>query len=276
MIRRNGFQVVLLVAGFVIWSIAGCNSGSSDGSQAVLRVLITNDDGVAAEGIDVIVEALTADPNNEVTVCAPDVNKSGSSDMTDCGTGDATDTTTQSGYPATAVDGCPADAVNYALDPENGLYAADGLPHLVISGINEGQNVSQPIATSRSGTVGAAKTAARDHGVPALATSQGSSLGPPSADAEYDFDSGAQAVLAWLAEHRSALLAGSVATSEVDSINTPTCTAGQIRGTREVPLDPVGADAFKPQDCESTLDDPQTDVEAFITGFNALTPVPAN
>jgi 5'-nucleotidase len=243
-----------------------------------LRILVTNDDGVGAEGIDVLVEALIANPGNQVTVCGPAGQRSGSGDMTDCSTGNATDTTTQSDYPATAVDGCPADAVNYALDPANGLYAADSLPHVVISGINQGQNVSENIATSLSGTVGAAKTAARDHGIPALATSQGSSTGAPVAPpaAEYDFDAGAAAVLDWLAENRSALAAGNVATATVDSINTPTCTAGEIRGPSKVPLDPDGADAFKPQDCESTLENPQTDVEAFINGFNALSKVPAN
>jgi 5'-nucleotidase len=243
-----------------------------------LRILVTNDDGVGAEGIDVLVEALTSDPNNDVTVCGPLTNQSGTGDMTDCATGNATDTTTQSGYPATAVDGCPADAVNYALDPANGIYAANRLPHVVISGINQGQNVSAPIATSVSGTVGAAKTAARDHGIPALATSQGSSTGAPAPppDAAYDYPRGVEAVIAWLADHRAALVAGNVTTATVDSINTPTCTAGEIRGLREVPLAADSADAFKPQDCESTLETPQNDAEAFINGFNALSLVPAN
>jgi len=265
-------------------ALLGCDSsggesgGSGGSSGGGLRILVTNDDGVGAEGIDVLVEALIADPNNEVTVCAPDGQRSGSGDRTDCGTLSGTDTTTQSGYRATAVDGCPADAVNYALDPANGLYAANSLPHLVISGINEGQNVSVPVATSASGTVGAAKTAARDHGIPAVATSQGSSTGlpaPPPA-AEYDFDSGAEAALDWLAEHRSALAAGNVTTATVDSINTPTCTAGEIRGLREVPLAADTTGAFNPQDCESTLENPQDDIEAFVNGFNALSPVPAN
>jgi 5'-nucleotidase len=278
MIRPTRFQAALLVTlSASISSLAGC-SDSTSAPSIPLRIFVTNDDGVGAEGIDFIVEALRADPNNEVTVCAPLVDQSGSGDKTDCGTGNATDTTTQSDYPATAVDGCPADAVNYALDPANGIYAANRLPHVVISGINQGQNVSAPIATSLSGTVGAAKTAARDHGIPALATSQGSSTGAPvlPPDATYDFDSGATAVLDWLADHRAALAAGNVTTATVDSINTPTCTAGEVRSLREVPLAADTTDAFKPQDCESTLETPQNDTEAFINGFNALSPVPAN
>jgi 5'-nucleotidase len=290
MIRSTRFQPLLLMTLGLAVATLGCGSGGGGSagsggsggaggtSGGALRILVTNDDGVGAEGIDAIVEALTADPDNDVTVCGPLMDESGTGDTTDCATGNATDTTTQSGYPATAVDGCPADAVNYALDPANGLYAADSLPHVVISGINEGQNVGAPIATSVSGTVGAAKTAARDHGIPALATSQGSSTGVPVAPpaAEYDFDSGAAAALEWLAEHRTALAAGNVATATVDSLNTPTCTAGEIRGLREVPLASDSTDSFKPQDCESTLETPQNDAEAFINGFNALSPVPAN
>jgi 5'-nucleotidase len=247
---------------------------------------VTNDDGVSAEGIDAIVQALIADPNNEVVVSAPADQRSGSGDKTIdtdpelCGSGEGMRSSTASGYDdATwAVDGCPADAVNYALDPANGLYEADSLPHVVISGINEGQNVSEGVATVLSGTVGAAKTAARDHGVPALATSQGSSVGGPVAPpaSDYDYDSGVSAALAWLAEHRSALAAGTVTTDTIDSLNTPTCTAGEIRGLREVPLAANSTGAFDPQDCESTLEAPKDDVEAFINGFNALSPVPVN
>jgi len=289
MIQSARFQTVLLLLtlGLAV-ALLGCGttgsgsagsggSGGAGGSSGVLlRILVTNDDGVGAEGIDVLVEALIADPNNDVTVCGPATNQSGTGDMTDCGTGNAMDVMTLSGYPATAVDGCPADAVNYALDPDNGFYTADGLPHVVISGINQGQNLG-PI-TNISGTVGAAKTAARDHDVPALATSQGSSVGAPVAPpaSDYDYDSGVSAALAWLAEHRSALAAGTVTTDTVDSLNTPTCTAGEVRGLREVRLAADATDAFEPQNCESTLENPQTDVEAFINGFNALSPVPAN
>ncbi|UCF46125.1 MAG: hypothetical protein JSU89_02790 [Myxococcales bacterium] len=283
MIQTHRIQAVLLLSlGFAMTSLVGCSSDSSSTSpipNGPLRILVTNDDGVGAEGIDVIVEALIENPNNEVTVCAPRVNRSGSADRTDCATGEATQEMTQSGFPATAVDGCPADAVNYALDPANGLYGAGALPHVVISGINEGQNVSETIATSISGTVGAAKTAARDHGIPALASSQGSSTGFPGAPpaAEYDYEAGVPFVLAWLAENRNALAAGTVTTDTVDSINMPTCVTGEIRDQVEVPLatDPTGALGV-PQDCESELEDPKDDVQAFLNGFTALSEVPAN
>jgi len=270
MILTPRFMAVFLTLGLAASSVAGCSSDSAESPAAPLRILVTNDDGVSALGIDAIVGALTADSDDEVTVCAPATERSGTGDTTDCGTLEGADAETASGYPATAVDGCPADAVNYALDPSNGLYMADSLPHVVISGINTGQNLGAPII-SISGTVGAAKTAARDHGIPALASSQGL----PEPDGEYDYPSGVEAVLAWLAEHRGALAVGTVTTTEIDSINIPSCAAGSmIRGTLEIAISETST--FQAQDCESDLANPQTDVEAFDNGYTTLSAVPAN
>jgi 5'/3'-nucleotidase SurE len=276
MAQTNRFQVVLLLAlGFAMSSLAGCSSDSNDQPAGPLRILVTNDDGVAEPGIDAVAVALAADSNNEVVVCAPDGNRSGSGDMTGpselCGDGETTEeTTTESGYPAVAIDGCPADAVNYAVD---NLYPADAPPHVVISGLNDTQNVSEAIVTAASGTVGAAKTAARDHGIPALASSQGLA----AAGGTPDFDSGAEAVLDWLAKHRDGLLAGTVPTDEVDNLNIPTCETGSsIRGTVEVSMSESSTGFLDLQDCESTLQEPEDDVEGLNNGFTTLSAVPAN
>lgn len=272
-------------------SVVGCGSGSGGtggtaGTGGVggaggslpdvpLRILVTNDDGFDAEGINAIVEALIANPSNEVVVCAPDINRSGSSDMTDCGTLAATDEETLGGFPATAVDGCPADAVNYALD---NLYPSGEGPDVVLSGINDGQNVGNVgpngFLSQVSGTVGAAKTAAR-RGVPALASSQGD--GDP-----VDFAAGVPEVLLWLSEHRAALAEGTVTTSSIDSLNIPSCNPGSIRNPLEpleVPLateNPNDYPLTGTQDCEAVGVDPDTDVNAFFTGWVTLTEVPIN
>jgi 5'-nucleotidase len=287
MIRFTRFQPLLLMTLGLVAATVGCGSGGSAGSGGsggaggtnggALRILVTNDDGVGAEGIDAIVEALIANPDNDVVVSAPAGQKSGSGGKTIetdpelCGSGEGMRSSTASGYDdATwAVDGCPADAVNYALDPANGIYAANRLPHVVISGINQGQNVGEPVVRV-SGTVGAAKTAARDHGVPALASSQGA----PGSSGVYDYPSGVEVVLAWLAEHRAALAAGSVTTAAIDSVNIPSCEAGSIRGALEV--DVAESSSLQPQDCESTLEDPQNDLEAFANGYTTLSAIPAN
>ena len=271
MIRTNRFLVALLLTlGLAIASL-GCDS-SSDGESGPLRILITNDDGVKAAGIDAVVEALKDDPNNEIIVCAPAEQQSGSGDQRTPTPPplEAVTSTTLSGYPATAVMGFPADAVIYALGT---LYPA-APPHVVLSGINEGQNVGDVsgVISQTSGTVGAAKTAACDD-VPALASSQGN--GPP-----HDYPSGVAEVLNWLEQNRAALLAGQVGVENITSINVPTCDPGSIRGRAEVPLATTKPDYVPSldgqQDCESTLTDPSDDVEAFFNGYVAITPVPRN
>src|SRR5688500_18119917 len=117
------------------------------------RILVSNDDGYAAEGIDALVEGLLTLDDVEVTAYAPLENQSGTSDNETPGEEATTEEMTLSGHPAVAVDGFPADSV------EAGLAAMAEPPHLVVSGINEGQNIG-PL-TELSGTVGAARTGAR-------------------------------------------------------------------------------------------------------------------
>ena len=247
----------------------GCG-GDDDSPSRKLRILVTNDDGVAAEGIDAIVQALVADRDNDVVVCAPAGNRSGSGDMMGpserCGDLSVIAAPTLSGYPATAVDGCPADTVVYALAE---IYAADAPPDVVISGINEGQNISELIATTVSGTVGAARTAA-GFGLPALAASQGI----PEPGAPYDYPYGVEAVLAWLDANRAALLAGPGRVTAAANLNIPSCASGSVRGILEVPLAASTVGALDTQDCTSTLQDPVDDVEAFRNGFITLSYVP--
>ena len=275
MFRRNRIRRVLLISlGLVMFPIAGCSSESSQTPSRPLRILVTNDDGVSALGIDAVVEALRNDPDNVIVVSAPAVNQSGSGDTTTPAPPplEATETTTLSGYPATAVMGYPADSVLYALE---NLYPEEA-PDVVLSGINQGQNVGNldGVLSQISGTVGAAKTAACS-GVPALASSQGS----PKVGGDYDYEAGVVAVLAWLQANRAALLAGEASLEDITSINIPSCDTGTIRGSVETVLateNPDGISLLGPQDCESDFQDPQDDIEAFFNGFISVTPVPSN
>ena len=287
---NNRLHLVLAIGfglGVGIGAIGCSSSDTNGGGEDTLRIMVTNDDGVGAPGIDLLVQALVADSRNEVVVSAPVGNSSGSGDATvmqdpppTCagGTGDGTEAAMQSGYDTNvwAVDGCPADAVIFGL----GKLYPDGAPHVVLSGINEGQNVGNfgGALSQLSGTVGSAKTAAC-LGIPALASSQGDpadNLDP----ANWDYESGVAEVLRWLEANRGALLGGSVSVENITSINIPTCDAGAIRGRVEVPLgtaipDYIGG-LLDEQDCESTREDPQDDIEAFFNGFVAITPVPSN
>ena len=276
MISKYRIHPVLAIGLAVAIGGIGCSSSDDGGTGGndgeTLRILVTNDDGVGAPGIDALVQALVADPSNIVVVSAPASNASGSGDTTTPTPPplEGTASTTASGYPATAVDGFPADAVLYALE---NLYP-DGPPDVVLSGINQGQNVGNVGGglSQLSGTVGAAKTAAC-LGVAALASSQGDGE-------EIDFPSGVVEVLRWLEANRSALAQGTVALENITSINIPTCDTGMIRGQAEVPLGTEIPDYISglldEQDCESTLEDPQDDIEAFFNGFVSITPVPSN
>jgi 5'-nucleotidase len=226
-----------------------------------LRVLVTNDDGVDAPGIDAVVQALAALPDTEVVVVAPRENQSGTGGQTTAGALTATDATTASGYPAKAVDGFPADTIVWAFD-QGGIEVR---PHLVISGINTGQNLG-PVADI-SGTVGAARAAVA-RGIPALAASQGLADQP-------DFASGVDEVLSWLELHRAELLAGTAPVA-VENLNVPTCSVGTVRGVIEQPpaADLAGRDMFT-VDCSSTKENFVDDVDAFVNGYAVLSDLAA-
>jgi 5'-nucleotidase len=137
-------------------------------------------------------------------------------------------------------------------------------PDVVVSGINEGQNLGAIVEIS--GTVGAARTAARE-GVPALAVSQG--LGEP-----VDFDAAAELAVAWIDERRDALLAGEVPVDTVANLNVPSCDTGEVRGMVEVETATTADGAYEPVDCASSGDGYRDDITAFVNGFAPIADVP--
>ena len=217
-------------------------------------VLVSNDDGVAAPGIDSLVNALEQRSDvAKVVVVAPAKNQSGAGDKTTTGAA-ASAATTTSGVEAVAVAGTPADSVTHGLD----VVMADDPPDLVMTGVNAGQNLGPVL--SLSGTVGAARTAAR-RGIPAVAISQGLST-----QAELDYTPGTTAAMKWLDANIGSLKAGTVT-----NINAPTCGKGAVRGTVEEPSATGGtastADALRVDvDCTSTATGTD-DVSAFNAGF---------
>jgi 5'-nucleotidase len=230
-----------------------------------LRIMVTNDDGVAAEGISVLVDALTKVPNVEVTVIAPKENKSGSGDTITPGPLAATDATTKGGHAAKAVDGFPADTVIYAFE-QGGLPQK---PDLVVSGINQGQNIGPAIPLS--GTVGAALTAAKA-GVPALAVSQQVLKDP--APVPPDYPTAARLVVEWIAQNQAAIEGGTL-TPDVFNLNVPTCQGGAVRGVAEVKpaTDLAGRDYLAASDCASPVTItslPTDDLDALIRGYASL------
>jgi 5'-nucleotidase len=131
-----------------------------------VRVLLTNDDGIEAEGLQTLRRALSSVPGLDLQVVAPDGNRSAMARsittrrplwVEEVEFGDGT-----VGY---ATDGTPVDCVRLA-----NLGLIEGWqPDLVVSGINHGANIGDDI--TYSGTVAAALEAII-LGLPGIAVSQ--------------------------------------------------------------------------------------------------------
>jgi 5'-nucleotidase len=124
-----------------------------------MRILISNDDGYLAPGIVTLANSLAAIA--EIVVVAPDSNRSGSSNSL---TLDRPLSVQRAGNGFYFVNGTPSDCVHIAL---TGLL--ENKPDLVVSGINQGQNMGDD--TLYSGTVAAA-TEGYLFGIPSIAFSQ--------------------------------------------------------------------------------------------------------
>jgi 5'-nucleotidase len=229
----------------------------------VLDILVTNDDGIGAVGIDVLVSALSELPDVEIDIVAPAENQSGSSDKTTPGGAPYAAGETRGGVAGTAVEGFPADTIAVALD-ELGLE-----PDLVVSGVNTGQNVG-PLAFV-SGTVGAGREAVR-RGIPAIAGSAGL-----TEDTLEDYELAADLIVEQIEENRENLAQGGFRTDAVVNINVPDCTAGEPKELVEVTLAtevPAGVDPFA-SDCSiAATEPPADDVLAVAAGHPALSLVP--
>ncbi|EHH0749326.1 TPA: 5'/3'-nucleotidase SurE [Vibrio vulnificus] len=110
-----------------------------------LRILLSNDDGVFAEGIRTLASELRT--LAEVIIVAPDRNRSGASNSLTLEQPLRVNCVEENVY---SVQGTPTDCVHFAL---NELLKND-LPDLVLSGINHGANLGDDVLYS--GTVAAA------------------------------------------------------------------------------------------------------------------------
>ena len=109
-----------------------------------MRILLSNDDGYFAPGIEILAKALAG--LGEVTVVAPERDRSGASNSL---TLDRPLTVRKSANGFLFVNGTPTDCVHLAV---TGLLGE--LPDMVVSGINLGANMGDD--TIYSGTVAAA------------------------------------------------------------------------------------------------------------------------
>ncbi len=143
-----------------------------------MRVLLTNDDGIEAAGLQALRAALRATPGIELAVIAPDGNRSAMArSITTRRPLWVQEVDFEDGTVGYATDGTPVDCVRLAnLGLVEGFQA-----ELVVSGINHGSNLGDDI--TYSGTVAAALEAIV-LGLPGIAVSQQSNA------MELDFKAG--------------------------------------------------------------------------------------
>lgn len=125
-----------------------------------MRVLLTNDDGVTAKGMDVLRE-IAAQISDDVWVVAPATEQSATSRSVSLHNPVMAKEIDDKVY---AVTGTPTDSVIVALCD----IMKDNMPDLILSGVNRGQNMAEDVTFS--GTVAGALEGTQ-LGVPSIALS---------------------------------------------------------------------------------------------------------
>ena len=172
-----------------------------------MRILLSNDDGYFAPGIERLAAALA--PHADIVVVAPERDRSGASNSLTLDR-PLTVRTAPNGF--RFVNGTPTDCVHLAV---TGLL--DALPDMVISGINLGPNMGDD--TIYSGTVAAA-TEGYLLGIPSIAISLASKTAA-------HFDTAATIALELLERHRRRPLGGWLL-----NVNVPDVPRSELAGYR--------------------------------------------
>ncbi len=228
-----------------------------------MRLLVSNDDGIHAPGIEALANALAQ--LGEVLTVAPDRNCSGASNSLTL-----TNPLRISHLDdnRVSVNGTPTDCVHLAIRE---LY--QGEPDMVVSGINAGANLGDD--TLYSGTVAAAMEG-RFLGLPAIAISLvGREL--------KHYDSAAH----YAVEIVKALKANPIAQDQILNVNVPDLPLNEIQGIKVTRLgarhkaedmirtqDPAGRDIYwlgppgEEQDASEG-----TDFDAIANGYVSITPL---
>ena len=183
-----------------------------------MRVLLTNDDGIEADGLQALRRALIGIPSVELAVIAPDGNRSAMArSITTRRPVWVQEVDFEDGTVGYATDGTPVDCVRLAhLGLVEGFTA-----ELVVSGINHGSNLGDDI--TYSGTVAAALEAIV-LGLPGIAVSQ------QSTSRELDFRMGSRFDFSVAASFTARLVA------ELQNVPLPDGNAAQHQRPRRGPV----------------------------------------
>ena len=227
----------------------------------MLKILVTNDDGVHSEGIKALAEALA--PFGEVTVVAPIQEASAIGHALTLRRPLRIENISERVF---AVDGTPTDCVNIAI-----THVLREKPDLIVSGINKGWNLGDDV--TYSGTVSGALEGAL-LGIPSIAISA-QRVGD---DCEFGPSARAAAVVA------EAVLERGMPKFTLLNINVPT---GRNRGFRitiqakrnhvtviDERVDPRGRPYYWIEEGENEWEPhDQSDYQAVRDGYISITPL---
>ncbi|NQW30099.1 MAG: 5'/3'-nucleotidase SurE [Ignavibacteria bacterium] len=233
-----------------------------------MRILITNDDGITANGIQALIDAMMT--IGDVVVVAPDRQQSAVGHaLTVSSPLRATPYHRRGVHLGYAINGTPADCVKLAVST-----LLTERPDIVVSGINHGNNSS--VNAIYSGTVSAA-TEGTLMGIPSMAISVA------SFDEDFDMTL-AQKIAIHVAKQ---LLTVGVPAGTLLNVNIPAVAESEHKGIKitrqgssvwedyyEIRRDPHGKDYYWLTGNFVTLEElPDADDIAVKDGYTAITPL---
>lgn len=228
-----------------------------------MNILISNDDGYQAPGIQALATALAEIAI--INVVAPDRDRSGASNSL---TLDNPIRARRAGNGFTFVDGTPTDCVHLAI---TGLLEQE--PDMVVAGINSGANLGDDVLYS--GTVAAAMEG-RFLGLPAIAVSL-------ATERPTHFETAARVSV----ELVRRVLSGALPADTILNVNVPDVPWSELRGMQATRLghrhksepviamqDPRGRPIYWVGPAGSEQDaGPGTDFHAVRSGYVSVTPL---
>lgn len=234
---------------------------------AKARILVTNDDGIHAPGLEALIE-IAGQLSRDVWVVAPEFNQSGAGHSLSITRPIRARKVSDAKF---AIEGTPTDCVLFAVKH----LIKDRKPDIVLSGVNRGTNMADDV--TYSGTIAGAMEGCL-LGLPSIAFSQ-------SFTSDHPVKWGT--ATAFGADIARRALAAEWPRNVFINVNFPDVVAGSVKGVRVTRqgvrafgssiverIDPRGNayywNAYSPGEHQ---DDPEGDVTAIRSGYVSVTPL---
>lgn len=233
-----------------------------------LRILISNDDGITAEGIRVLARSMSI--LGEVFVVAPDRPRSAAGHgITLHKPIHVAEYDLGSTVQAYSVNGTPADCIKVGIN----AIMADGKPDLVLSGINAGANLGTDVLYS--GTVSAAAEGVIQ-GIPAIAVSI-SSIQPAHFEDASSYMVQLVQYLVHMGIPKDTLLnvnVPDIPTQQIKDVSVTKLGVRKYDSTYEKRIDPLGRTYYwLAGNLIDLQNDPDTDVHAITENKISISPI---